>query len=991
MRFDLDPETLLRLDAQLDLLARRLVSVPADADDARQEAWLSAVRGDADRSASLGGWLTRAIPFRVSRQRRTDRRRTRALEVRSQNQAPAPSTADIVARHEARLEVIRAVTRLQEPYRRTITLTFFEGLAPREVARVMDVPVETVRTRTRRALEGLRRSLGGDPVDGSRSALVVLALSLGFLNPGAAPAVSSSTVTGAILMSGKSKLLVALATLIVVGLGWFFWPEDEGPDRLGSQNQRASQDSSSVPRRMRTDDTELPPPSGPDASFDSEPVTTDLPVEEAPPEEPTGILELLVIQATDGSPVPDLPVQFLPFRVTDPFFREECHRTDANGRVRIDPCPAGRALVSTPIGALQRVTVNADELNRVTLEIPAGTRVGGVVVDEKDQPVAGAEIVAGDYGDSMRGGPITRSGADGRFEIPNFAPDGMAVVGARVPGRLPTPMVMVFPSKGGSSELRLILGGPAGKLDLLVVDGDGKPVSGARCQVGASDYVQFRQSDGTTGTRWTVFDQLTNDDGRVFFDALTPGDQPIVVRAAGFAPCADTKPVGPGTVVTHRVVLGPGGVVRGVVEGPDGLPLPLAAVTLGRYGAITGHYMRTNERGEYRFEDVAAGRLPIRVESKDLNDAKADVVVQVGEETTWNIRLVAGLSINGIVVDEQGAPVPGLKVQANRMIFDSKTNLAEYSTGHGQCGLDGRFVIENLKPDLSYDLKVVGLDGDTPIVVKEGVVAGPEPVRLVVPRGLLGVASLRGRLVGPDHRPASGATLQVHGVSVASPVGGHQTVDGEGRFHYETIIPGRYSLWMSAPAFGHCYSQEFDIADGEDLDLGDLVFEPAGHLQVLLTNAERLKPETSITAHQLDGGSNLGIELRGADTRSQPISPGSYRMTLRGPNLATRSELVEIRSHETTIIRFDLTPARELIFRFDQMPEDCDHLSYRLYDRDRTLIHEGSTQRYRNRAPSIALWVAPTFHRFELSDELGRSAALVLDESSPLERQVVLR
>jgi hypothetical protein len=59
-----------------------------------------------------------------------------------------------------------------------IELRFLDGLPPREVAKVLGVPVETVRTRTRRALSTMRARLdeehGGDP-SRWRSGMVVLA------------------------------------------------------------------------------------------------------------------------------------------------------------------------------------------------------------------------------------------------------------------------------------------------------------------------------------------------------------------------------------------------------------------------------------------------------------------------------------------------------------------------------------------------------------------------------------------------------------------------------------------------------------------------------------------------------------------------------------------------------------------------------------------------------------------------------------------------
>ena len=68
---------------------------------------------------------------------------------------------EAVQRAEVHRRLVEAVFALAEPYRTTILLRYFEDLPPREVARRMEAPVETVRTRVSRGLEILRRRLEG--------------------------------------------------------------------------------------------------------------------------------------------------------------------------------------------------------------------------------------------------------------------------------------------------------------------------------------------------------------------------------------------------------------------------------------------------------------------------------------------------------------------------------------------------------------------------------------------------------------------------------------------------------------------------------------------------------------------------------------------------------------------------------------------------------------------------------------------------------------
>ena len=71
----------------------------------------------------------------------------------------------------------RAEIALDEPYRTTVLLRFFEDLPPRRVAARMGVPVETVRSRVQRAVTQLRSRL--DPDGDGRGAAWCLLLPAG--------------------------------------------------------------------------------------------------------------------------------------------------------------------------------------------------------------------------------------------------------------------------------------------------------------------------------------------------------------------------------------------------------------------------------------------------------------------------------------------------------------------------------------------------------------------------------------------------------------------------------------------------------------------------------------------------------------------------------------------------------------------------------------------------------------------------------------------
>jgi hypothetical protein len=113
-----------------------------------------------------------------------------------------------------------AVTALDEPYRTMILLRFYDGIPPREIARRLEIPVDTVKSRLRRGLGQLRAALdrahGGDR--GVWSALL-LPLAGWRTVPGAAAGGSTGAAGGVsmteILAMSNAKI-AGLALLIVL-------------------------------------------------------------------------------------------------------------------------------------------------------------------------------------------------------------------------------------------------------------------------------------------------------------------------------------------------------------------------------------------------------------------------------------------------------------------------------------------------------------------------------------------------------------------------------------------------------------------------------------------------------------------------------------------------------------------------------------------------------------------------------------------------------
>jgi RNA polymerase sigma-70 factor (ECF subfamily) len=133
-----------------------------DAEDVAQEAFLRAHRAFAslrDRER-FRAWLVK-VAFRLALDRqRGARRRLRHEEAAGIEAAErGPSAEEELAREQVRENVWEAVNALPEKLRIVTVLAAIEGLALREVARLLDLPEGTVKSRLHLARKALAESL----------------------------------------------------------------------------------------------------------------------------------------------------------------------------------------------------------------------------------------------------------------------------------------------------------------------------------------------------------------------------------------------------------------------------------------------------------------------------------------------------------------------------------------------------------------------------------------------------------------------------------------------------------------------------------------------------------------------------------------------------------------------------------------------------------------------------------------------------------------
>ena len=137
-------------------LALRVLRDRSDAEDVVQEAfvqvWRQADRYDPARGTPQA-WLCAIV-----RTRALDRLRRRVAR-REQEEVQEPAASGSAPDREGELAVRKALLTLSADQRRALELAYYEGLTQSEIARRLNEPLGTVKTRIRTAMIRLREEL----------------------------------------------------------------------------------------------------------------------------------------------------------------------------------------------------------------------------------------------------------------------------------------------------------------------------------------------------------------------------------------------------------------------------------------------------------------------------------------------------------------------------------------------------------------------------------------------------------------------------------------------------------------------------------------------------------------------------------------------------------------------------------------------------------------------------------------------------------------
>jgi RNA polymerase sigma factor (sigma-70 family) len=833
-------------------MARVLVRDENEADDLEQEMWLEALERPPRSERSLKGWFATALRHDLVDRRRSSAGRDRYEKSRARSEA-IPPAADVVAEADAHKRVVVAVMDLPEPYRSTVLFRFFEDIPPSVIAARAGVPLETVRTRLRRALALLRTRFDEESGGGRNEwCLALLPLVRSPLAAAAPTGTATTAVVGGLVMKSSIQAAVAAGLLTTCGLAW--WALSASASAPVEVAQQAAPAPARPLVRMARAPRAAPP------APESPPVTQAM---QAPAPPPAAALQAMVQAAPPAPPAaappqPAAPVGEVAGRVLllgdrspvegatvtlrdaspakDGVKPAEIQplTTGATGQFRFRGVPVGTYVLHASKEGLAERTMpgvtltDSGGVEGLEVLLAAGGAIAGLVTDAQGAPVAGLSVTTQWDGPPI-GSAATTTGDDGTFRFERLVAGRHHVVLKRAPDKEQSTYVTVVDGETARADFAA-----TAALTGVVLDERGAAVAGATVRASSSQsgkYVSERAKtdeagrfrvEGLTEGEWTVSVQTSGDDAFAADLAtvtVASGDQDVALRLAAGAiagrvfvkATGEAVGVRAAQISLYSLVQGPGGAWR---MGPS------AGMAFG------------NKDGTFRFRGVAPGRYRLVVTPQDKSLHAFEKDIDVASTAVEGVEVALEGSRNGtvriVVKDPDGKPVEGVSLTT---VTDEPGGGSSATSLHASVESPGVY----LAPVEAGHRKICVFredfqPTDVTLEVVEGQTAQVDVVLRWIGGDVKGAGEIGGRLlVRGTRKPLTqkevGLTLYAVSpwkfVSIA-------TAGADGQFRFLHVPPGTYRIMASPvkPVYRPAQADVVLTAGGGNKDGIEIALDP---------------------------------------------------------------------------------------------------------------------------------------------------------------------
>jgi RNA polymerase sigma-70 factor (ECF subfamily) len=921
MTTDTHPEAhdeLVRHAGFLRALASTL-TMPVDTpDDIVHDVLLAAMAQRPDPDRGLGAWLVGTLRRTVWKSVRSRTRRSARERAAARSEiAGSPDVADL----EMLGLLTRAVLRLEEPYRATITALYYRGQTAEDFAAEAGVPAATIRTRHRRALESLRatldRKFGGDsgswlmllnPLLSVRHSSVQAAAASGTASSIGPVSGSAVRIAGNLIMTKKmSGLLACVLVAICIGIVSYVGAGDIA-DEIAASNSFGGNVITSAPESE-------PRRSAPVAQ--RSPETANSGESSNRSEIPKGRLKVTVHWLTNDRPAASIGVWTM---IEAGDYAVDCltGTTDERGEYVFTLDRPGRYSIGADGGTeiAQQFDVELGRETNAVILLSGPGKIAGIVVDPSDRPVAGASIfITRRHFDDV-GSIVARSGADGRFELEEPL-GGERKIAAFSPTHGASDACPVESTIDATRPIKLIVREGAGTLIGRVIGEDGSPVRGAVVRVDAnpgSKYAGFHRPDGTLVHRPPERRVRTDDDGRFTAiglssrQGLTHGI--VVVHAHGYA--AGVRPfewkIGETTEID--ILLEPAASLSGVVADELGRPLTNVDLRLEptddlvrRINEFSRYFAIDEEApGEFRFDGILPGPYEMTFTSKGYRPHRGIVQLAPGKTETVRVTLAKAPIVFGRIVDKNENGLKGLRISAKGGgLTADYGDVAETSD-------DGSFEFgTDADGPLTLAVREPPEVGD-PILIPERVLPGV-PVHFCLTPAMREGVRFEGSVTTDQGLPVADAEIIIR--RKGDPGAPIDRVDPPtGAFRSRRRLPGEYDIELRSPTFGEKYLGTITGQFGRPTSIGkiELATPAVASIRIVAKNPKDL--EGRYVVLEPSGGMRRHHPLEPAILRRVVAQPGPLLVEIGGEGRSVVRRTVSLESGKTTEIAIDLDVER---------------------------------------------------------------------------------